>query len=59
MSGTLIEGIRQIGQCRTLIAIGVPALGGALAVSATFLVPRGKAKGLITGAYMLLARSSR
>ena len=52
---TLIEGIRQIGNYRLLIAIGVPMLGGALAVASSVLTPRGRAKGLITGAYMLLA----
>src|SRR6202035_4098980 len=37
------------------IAIGVPAVGVTLATASTLLIPRGKAKGLITGAYMLLA----
>jgi len=39
----------------TLIAVGLPLLGGALVVATSILTPRGKAKGLITGAYMLLA----
>ena len=55
MTGTLLEGIREIGRYRTLIAIGLPMVGGALVVATTVLTPRGKAKGLITGAYMLLA----
>jgi len=54
MSG-IMDGIRQIAQYRMQIAIGVPALGCALAAAASILTPRGKAKGLITGAYMLLA----
>jgi hypothetical protein len=49
------EGIRQLAHYRAAIAIGVPVCGAALATAATYLTPRGKAKGLITGAYMLLA----
>lgn len=52
---TFWEGIRQIAQYRTAIAIGVPVFGAGLALAATYLTPRGKARGLITGAYMLLA----
>ena len=55
MTGSVIEMIREIENHRTAIAIGVPVLGGALALAASLLTPRGKAKGLITGAYMLLA----
>lgn len=55
MSGDVMEGIRQIGNYRLLIAIGVPITGCALALAGSILTPRGKAKGLITGAYMLLA----
>jgi drug/metabolite transporter (DMT)-like permease len=55
MNGNLLEGIREIGRYRTLIAVGLPLLGGALVVASSVLMPRGKAKGLITGAYMLLA----
>lgn len=55
MTGNLLEGIREIGSYRTLIAIGVPLLGGALALASSVLTPRGKARGLITGAYLLLA----
>ena len=55
MTGNLIDGIREIGNYRTLIAVGLPLLGGGLTVAASVLMPRGKAKGLITGAYMLLA----
>ncbi|MGD0891908.1 MAG: hypothetical protein ABR923_10270 [Terracidiphilus sp.] len=55
MNGSLMDGIREIGNYRMLIAVGLPALGGALALGATILVPRGKARGFFTGAYMLLA----
>jgi hypothetical protein len=55
MTGNLLEGIREIGHYRTLIAVGLPVLGGALVVASSVWMPRGKAKGLITGAYMLLA----
>jgi drug/metabolite transporter (DMT)-like permease len=55
MTGNLLEGIREISHYRTLIAVGLPALGGALVVASSVLMPRGKAKGLLTGAYMLLA----
>lgn len=55
MSGSLMDGIREIGQHRSLIAIGLPLFGGALVVASSILMPRGKAKGLITGLYMLLA----
>ena len=55
MTENLLEGIREIGHYRTLIAIGLPLLGGALAVASSVWTPRGRAKGLITGAYMLLA----
>jgi hypothetical protein len=55
MIGTLLHEIRDIGNYRILIAVGVPILGSGLALAATILVPRGKAKGLITGAYMVLA----
>ena len=49
--GTAID----VGSTRTLIAIGLPLLGGTLVVASSILMPRGKAKGLITGAYMMLA----
>jgi hypothetical protein len=55
MSGFWLDGIREIAHYRLAIAFGVPAVGVTLAIASTFLVPRGKAKGLITGAYMLLA----
>ena len=55
MTGSLLEGIRELGHYRTLIAIGLPLLGGALVVASSVCMPRGRAKGLITGAYMLLA----
>jgi hypothetical protein len=55
MTGNLLEGLREIGHYRTLIAVGFPILGGALVVATSVWMPRGKAKGLITGTYMLLA----
>ncbi len=55
MTTGLWEGIREIQNYRNLIAIGVPMLGGALVVASSVLMPRGKAKGLVTGVYMLLA----
>lgn len=55
MTQSLLQGIRDIGQYRTLIAIVIPMLGGALALASSLLVPRGKAKALLTGAYLLLA----
>jgi hypothetical protein len=55
VTGNLLEGIREIGRYRTLLAIGLPLLGGTLVVASSVLMPRGKAKGLLTGAYMLLA----
>ena len=55
MSGIVEDVIRGIGHYRIAIAIGVPVLGGSLALAASLLTPRGKARGLITGAYLLLA----
>jgi hypothetical protein len=55
VSGDLLQGIRDIGRLRTLFAVGFPLLGGALVVASSVWMPRGKAKGLITGAYPLLA----
>jgi len=55
MAANLLQGIREIGQYRILIAIVLPLLGGALVVASSVLMPRGKAKGLLTGAYLLLA----
>ena len=55
MSGDLLQGMREIGRYRTLLAVGFPFLGGALVVASSVWMPRGKARGLITGAYMLLA----
>jgi fatty acid desaturase len=51
----VIQAIREIAQFRTAIAIGVPVLGAGLALAASYLTPRGRAKGVITGGYMLLA----
>lgn len=55
MTGILIQAIREVAQYRLAIAFGVPAVGVTLATASSILTPRGKAKGLITGAYMLLA----
>ena len=55
MSGGVVQGLSEIGQYRMFIAIGLPLLGGALVVASAYLMPRGRAKGLITGVYMLLA----
>ncbi len=55
MTGILIQTIREIAQYRQVIAFGIPAAGVALATAGSILTPRGKAKGLITGAYMLFA----
>ncbi|WP_263359208.1 hypothetical protein [Acidicapsa ligni] len=38
-----------------VVAIGVPLLGGVMVIAACMLMPRGRAKGLLTGAYMFLA----
>jgi hypothetical protein len=51
----LLQGMGEIGRLRTLIAVGFPLLGGMLVVASSVWMPRGRAKGLITGAYMLLA----
>jgi len=55
MSEGLWDGIRQIENYRTLIAVGLPVVGGGLVVASSIWMPRGKVKGLVTGAYMLLA----
>jgi hypothetical protein len=55
MSGMFWEGIRQLAHYRVAIAVGVPVVGVAVATAGSVLTPRGMAKGLITGAYMLLA----
>lgn len=55
MTESLLHAMQELGHFRILIAIFVPLLGSGLAVAASILTPRGKAKGLITGAYMLLA----
>jgi fatty acid desaturase len=55
MTGFLLNGIREIGNYRMVIAVGIPVFGSLLALAATILVPRGKAKGFVTAAYMLLA----
>jgi hypothetical protein len=51
----LMDGIRELEHHRLAIAIGVPIIGSTLALAATILAPRGNARGLITGGYMLLA----
>lgn len=55
MNGSLLDGIRELPNYRTAIAIGLPVIGGALALASSILTPRGKAKGLLTGAYTFLA----
>jgi hypothetical protein len=55
MMESLLEGIREIGNYRTAIAVGIPLLGGAMVVASSVLMPRGKAKGLLTGAYLFMA----
>lgn len=55
MAASLHHAVQEIERFRVLIAIFVPLLGGALAVASTRLTPRGKAKGLVTGMYMILA----
>ena len=55
MSVELLQGMREIGRYKTQIAVGLPLLGGMLVVASSVWMPRGRAKGLITGAYMLLA----
>jgi len=55
MSGWLVDMIREMGHYRVAIAIVVPATGGLLAGLSSVLTPRGRAKGAITGAYLLLA----
>jgi len=55
MMRSLLDGILEIGHYRTFIAVGLPVLGGSLALASSLWAPRGKARGLITGAYLLLA----
>jgi hypothetical protein len=55
MTGSLLEGIGEIEHYRTLIAVCIPLMGGVLVIASSVLMPRGKAKGLLTGAFMLLA----
>lgn len=55
MSGMVLDVIQVTGRFHTAIAIVVPIVGGLLAGASSVMTPRGKAKGLITGAYLLLA----
>jgi MFS family permease len=55
MTGKLLEGIREIGHYRVAIAIVIPVLGSGLALASSVLTPRGKARGIVTGGYLLLA----
>jgi hypothetical protein len=55
MASDILEGIRIINSHRSLIAIGIPMLGGGLVVTSSVCMPRGRAKGLLTGTFMLLA----
>lgn len=52
---SIFEAMRQISHYRNGIAIGLPLLGGAMVVATSMLTPRGKAKGILTGAYLFLA----
>ncbi len=54
MSGMLLNAVETLTKHRMLIAIGIPMMGGALVVATSVLMPRGKARGLLTGAYLLL-----
>lgn len=55
MTGVVMDVIRELGHYRIAIAIGVPVLGGLLALASSVMTPRGRWKELITGAYLLLA----
>jgi hypothetical protein len=55
MTGAIEQVLRGVSHYRIAIAIGVPVLGGLLALAASLLTPRGKLRGAITGAYLLLA----
>lgn len=55
MSEWIAAVILGVARYRLWIAIGIPVLGSALAVASSLMTPRGRAKGLITGGYLLLA----
>ena len=55
MSSFFAEGFRVIAHYRQTIAFVVPVASLSITMPSLFLMPRGKAKGLITGAYMLQA----
>lgn len=55
MIGNLLEIVREIERHRTAIAIVIPTLGGGLALASSVLIPSGKARGLLTGAFMFMA----
>lgn len=55
MSGFFAEGFHTIAHYRLAIAFVVPAVSVSITMASLFLMPRGKAKGFITGAYMLQA----
>jgi hypothetical protein len=55
MSDWIAGIIRGVAHYRLWIAVVLPVLGGALALASSLMTPRGRAKGLITGAYLLLA----
>lgn len=55
MSTFFGEGFRVIAHYRLVIAFVVPPVSLSVAMASLLLMPRGKAKGFITGAYMLLA----
>jgi hypothetical protein len=55
MSGFFAEGFSTIAHYRQVIAFAVPVVSLSITMPSLFLMPRGRAKGLITGAYMLQA----
>jgi len=54
MTETLLAVIQPLQHHRALLAVLIPVLGGALVVATQYLMPLGRARGFITGAYMLL-----
>ena len=55
MNGMIDAVIQGIPQHRVALGIVIPVAGAMLGGAAQIWAPRGRAKGLITGAYMLLA----
>jgi hypothetical protein len=54
MTSMLLDAVETLVSHRIAIAIGVPLMGGGLVVATSVLMPRGRARGLLTGAYLLL-----